>query len=433
MRDEQKLKKLSLLRKEPNLAFLDEYEAINGKLESLQAILSEINVKEVVTYQNELRTLQEALQSLTESVINKDTVVNIPLDQLSKQLVKVEQAIKNIKEVKIPEVKFPTEYPLSEIQINEILLAIQSIPEFPIDSLQSMVNELGKKIEAIKLEVPENKEFDYEFLEDNFIELIEAVKNISISVSSGGGIGERANENLDAIKANTTGLATSAKQLPDNHNVTVSNPTADPETGLAKEAKQDTAISNQERIIGQNPQADSQSVTFATDHYDEMSRLLATIDAEHSAIHKGWHFNYADYETNIDNGTTIDFTFTTPDTAEWTHFIFKAYSSLGITVELYEGATGVSGGTAITPRNNNRNSVNTSGVILLKDPTITDDGTRAAGFLAGADRTAGSAGRENEFILKQNTTYITRITSLANSNSITWDAEWYEYESFTNN
>jgi len=35
-----------------------------------------------------------------------------------------------------------------------------------------------------------------------------------------------------------TGASTSAKQLADNHNVTVSNPTADPETGLATSAKQ---------------------------------------------------------------------------------------------------------------------------------------------------------------------------------------------------
>ena len=35
-----------------------------------------------------------------------------------------------------------------------------------------------------------------------------------------------------------TGAATSAKQLADNHQVTVSNPTADPETGLATSAKQ---------------------------------------------------------------------------------------------------------------------------------------------------------------------------------------------------
>lgn len=38
-------------------------------------------------------------------------------------------------------------------------------------------------------------------------------------------------------------FATSAKQLPNNHQVTISNPTADPETGLAKEAKQDDIIS----------------------------------------------------------------------------------------------------------------------------------------------------------------------------------------------
>jgi len=37
---------------------------------------------------------------------------------------------------------------------------------------------------------------------------------------------------------NTSALATSAKQLADDHNVTVSNPTADPETGLATSAKQ---------------------------------------------------------------------------------------------------------------------------------------------------------------------------------------------------
>lgn len=35
-----------------------------------------------------------------------------------------------------------------------------------------------------------------------------------------------------------TGASTSAKQLADNHQVTVSNPTADPETGLATSAKQ---------------------------------------------------------------------------------------------------------------------------------------------------------------------------------------------------
>ena len=42
--------------------------------------------------------------------------------------------------------------------------------------------------------------------------------------------------NISVINTNLpTGAATSAKQLPDNHQVTVSNPTANPETGLAKD------------------------------------------------------------------------------------------------------------------------------------------------------------------------------------------------------
>lgn len=39
-----------------------------------------------------------------------------------------------------------------------------------------------------------------------------------------------------------TGAATSAKQLADDHNVTVSNPTADPETGLATSANQQPPV-----------------------------------------------------------------------------------------------------------------------------------------------------------------------------------------------
>ena len=41
-----------------------------------------------------------------------------------------------------------------------------------------------------------------------------------------------------SITIDTSDLATAAKQLADNHNVTVSNPTADPETGLATSANQ---------------------------------------------------------------------------------------------------------------------------------------------------------------------------------------------------
>ena len=55
-----------------------------------------------------------------------------------------------------------------------------------------------------------------------------------------------------------SGAATSAKQLADDHNVTVSNPTTDPETGLATSVKQDDIITE----LGQKVEpADIQSTT----------------------------------------------------------------------------------------------------------------------------------------------------------------------------
>jgi len=199
----KRLKQLETLENEPSLVIFEQIADLGDKLRGIQGVLKSINVKEIKTYESELETLVRGLQSLTDSVNSKDTIVNIPLDQLSAQLVKVEQAIKAIKEVKIPE--FPSEFSLNEVQINELLYAIQTIPEFPIDELKKMVLNLEKAVKEIKLEVPEN-EFDYDFLSGKFEKLIKAIKNISIVVSGGGGgIGERANTNLDRIaNANAT-------------------------------------------------------------------------------------------------------------------------------------------------------------------------------------------------------------------------------------
>lgn len=185
-------------------------------------------------------------------------------------------------------------------------------------------------------------------------------------------------------------------------------------------------------VKGVQPQADSLAVTFATDHYDETSRLLATLDAEHSAIHKGWHFFICDYDDAIQINEKIEFVLTTPNTAKWTHMNLDFASTLGAKLEIYEGSTNVVGGTTVTPVNNNRNSNNTSVLTIVKDPVSITAGTRIAGYLAGANRTSGVQERDRELVLKQNTTYLFRFTSLANSNAISFCWEWYEYESFSN-
>lgn len=161
---------------------------------------------------------------------------------------------------------------------------------------------------------------------------------------------------------------------------------------------------------------------------DATTWAMITIGYEHHEIHAGDHYNYCDYTAlGLAAGAITNIVIQTADTDKLVHLGLEAYSATGATIELYEGATGVSGGTAIIPRNNRRDSINTSGATVLLNPTITTDGTRAAGFLAGAGRVAGFADRDKENILKRNTIYLARITSTAAQNRISWCMEWYEH------
>ena len=84
-----------------------------------------------------------------------------------------------------------------------------------------------------------------------------------------------------------TGLATSAKQLADNHNVTVSNPTADPETGLATSAKQladghnvvvtsTPATPTGTNVIGGSKFVDENGVLYGVKHIGNKPRIVNT-------------------------------------------------------------------------------------------------------------------------------------------------------------
>jgi hypothetical protein len=161
---------------------------------------------------------------------------------------------------------------------------------------------------------------------------------------------------------------------------------------------------------------------------DNSTHSLQIIDYEHHEIHAGSHFYHCDYDLSVTLNNVIEFVFITADTDKLPHLTFDVYSGAGVTIEFYAGASGITGGTTITPRNNRTDSAIASGVTLIRDPSvIASDGTRAAGFLAGAGRTSGFVNRDRELVLSRNTTYLVRITSLANSNSVSWCAEWYEH------
>lgn len=168
---------------------------------------------------------------------------------------------------------------------------------------------------------------------------------------------------------------------------------------------------------------------------DTVTRSVVMVDHAHKELHDGKHFFVSGFETENSAGK-IEFIVTTPDTTVRAHLLFSVQGSEKVTAEVFEGASGITGGASTTPVNSNRNSANTSVFTITKDPTsITGDGNRIDAYSVGtasltpsAQGNIGEAKREEELILKQNTVYLFRITSGADANTISYKASWYEHQ-----
>ncbi len=167
-------------------------------------------------------------------------------------------------------------------------------------------------------------------------------------------------------------------------------------------------------------------------HLDSSTSVFETINYVHHEIHEGDHY-YIEGHVTLANLGVLRVKLVTPNTPKWIHLIWAISSSGILETTLEEGPTGgMAGGSAITPLNNNRNSSKTSGI------TVTS-GVGAAG-VAGTviskakwgsigfkSQIGGGASRDDELILKQNTTYLRTFTSGADDNIIQFKASWYEH------
>ena len=160
------------------------------------------------------------------------------------------------------------------------------------------------------------------------------------------------------------------------------------------------------------------------------------ISQEHHEIHEGDHFFICGFETEASDGT-IKFTVQTPDTIKWAHMLFEVEGTSQTEIRIYEDAV-ATGGTPAVAINNNRNSLNTSDLTIIKDPTVSDAGDLLfaqskglVGVVPSATPKEGLDKREKEIILKQNTKYLFEITSKDDDNIISYCGEWYEHTSRT--
>lgn len=167
--------------------------------------------------------------------------------------------------------------------------------------------------------------------------------------------------------------------------------------------------------------------------FENLTGAIKQIDNDQHYIHSGKFFTAFSLVT-ITSGSTLKYTLVTPATGTIHYRPANITSSADqLTINLYEGSTGNSGGTAITPTNRNRNS-STATVILLKSGvTVTTNGTIIQkAYIPGATGTGGtrsgaSLSGINEWVLKPSTVYTFEfINGSSASNVVFTEFQWYE-------
>ncbi len=161
---------------------------------------------------------------------------------------------------------------------------------------------------------------------------------------------------------------------------------------------------------------------------DVATGVFVTIEYEHYQIHEGNTFTVLEV-TDLGNGAERDILIVSPKTTEWAHLVWEIEHELETLIQFYRDTTYTAAGTGIVAFNRDGNSTHTATTLVYHTPTITNVGTLVGTIQQGDGKKAGGSDRlSNEFILKQNTAYLIRITNLTvNNNLIFLKLNWYEH------
>ena len=169
---------------------------------------------------------------------------------------------------------------------------------------------------------------------------------------------------------------------------------------------------------------------------DDSTSCITTVLYEHHEIHSGSHYFVTSYQDPAINNV-LQFSLQTANTTSWMHWTWTISTESETLWQVYEGGSiGTPLANAVTPRNSNRNSANTSGVTMKYQLHATTAAANTAidvsgatllqSGISGSGKDAGTAGRSNEIILKQNQLYVLRATANA-AGFVNFDMQWYEH------
>ena len=169
--------------------------------------------------------------------------------------------------------------------------------------------------------------------------------------------------------------------------------------------------------------------------YDGSSDAIKTIDYPHHEIHDGRAF-IINEAFDLAISYVIDVRITTPNTVRLSHFLLGFDTESQYEWWFTERATITVAGTAYTPINLNRNSDNTSGMVvdIITNATAAlanDDTTEGAviimhGFSGSGKQEGGKSAMREELILKKKTIYNFKGVAVA-AGYIHGNMSWYEH------
>lgn len=156
------------------------------------------------------------------------------------------------------------------------------------------------------------------------------------------------------------------------------------------------------------------------------------IDSNHHEIHCGDSYELT-YVDDMENNGTVEILIIVPNepgtgqAQKLYHLKQIVDTEAEATVEIFEGTTYSSSGTSISSFNRNRNSSFNDFLGVTHTPTITSDGTQIFIKKVGSGRgTGGVAGRESEIVLRNNETYLIRISNdVATQNYCNVELDYY--------
>lgn len=170
---------------------------------------------------------------------------------------------------------------------------------------------------------------------------------------------------------------------------------------------------------------------------DPVSDLPVIIDYDHHQLHEGETFRWDVYVSSLASGNSKDIRFVVPNisvpagvvaAARMPHFRFEVVGSADADLFLYEAPTFTGNGNQRTPIPAERNGSYSSQLQIWEDPTVSVVGSQIfRGVIFAAKNSAGSTTSTlDEFILKNNTSYLLRVTSGAAGNKVLIRVLYYE-------